>query len=67
MNRFAPYLKAIVAFVAPGAVILTGAVTAASLGGEAITQGEWVTALCATVITSAGVYAVPNTTAKHRA
>ena len=52
--------KAVVAFIAPGAIVLTSAVTEGSAGGEAITQGEWVTALCATVITAAGVYAIPN-------
>lgn len=62
MNTIAPYFKAVVAFIAPGAVVLTSAVTDASAGGAAITPGEWVTAACATVITAAGVYAVPNRT-----
>ena len=52
--------KAIVAFVAPAAVVLTSAVLENSAGGEAITQGELITAACATVITAAGVYVVPN-------
>lgn len=52
--------KALVAFVAPGAVILTSAVLENSAGGEAITQGEWVTAACATIITAGAVYGVPN-------
>lgn len=52
--------KALVAFVAPGAVVLTSAVQEVSAGGEAITSGEWVTAVCATIITGAAVYAVPN-------
>lgn len=52
--------KAVVAFVAPAAVVLVSAVTEASAGGETITQGEWVTAACATVITAAGVYLTPN-------
>lgn len=60
MNALAPYFKAVVAFVAPAAVVLTSAVTEASVGGEVITVGEWVTALCACVITGAAVYAVPN-------
>jgi len=54
------YWKAIVAFIAPAAVVLTSAVTADSVGGTAITPGEWVTAICACVITAAAVYAVPN-------
>lgn len=60
MNTLAPYFKAVVAFIAPGAVVLTSAVTDASAGGELITSGEWVTAVCATIITGAAVYAVPN-------
>lgn len=70
MNTFAPYFKAIIAFIAPGAVVLTSAVTESSAMGEIITQGEWVTALCATIITGATVYAVPNYPAsngKHEA
>ena len=59
-NKLAPYWKAFVAFLAPGAVVLVSAVTASSAGGESVTSGEWVTALCATVITAAGVYATPN-------
>ena len=62
MNTFniGPYWKAVVAFFAPAAVVLTSAVTEASVGGTVITQGEWITAICACVITSAAVYAVPN-------
>jgi len=60
MNSLAPYFKALVAFIAPGAVVLTSAVAEASAGGELITGGEWVTAICATIITGAAVYAVPN-------
>lgn len=55
-----PYFKAVVGFIAPGAVILTSAVQESSAGGELITSGEWVTAICATIITGAAVYAVPN-------
>lgn len=70
MDAVKPYLKAVVAFVAPAAVVLTGAVLEGSVGGEAVTTGEWITALCAAVITSAGAYAVPNIpdgTGKRRA
>lgn len=55
MDRVAPYWKAVVGFIAPGAVVLTSAVTEVSAGGTAITTGELVTAGCACVITSAGV------------
>jgi len=61
VNALAPYFKALVAFIAPAAVVLTSAVQSNSVGGELITSGEWVTAICATVITGAAVYAVPNT------
>lgn len=60
MHKLAPYWKAVVAFVAPGAVVLTASVQDASAGGEAITAGEWVTAACACIITGAGVYGVRN-------
>lgn len=60
MDKIAPYFKAVVAFIAPAAVIITSAVLPGSAGDEAITAGEWITALCATIITSAGVYTVPN-------
>jgi hypothetical protein len=55
MDRIRPYWKAIIAFVAPGAVVITSAVTDASAGGQTITTGEWVTAACACVVTSAAV------------
>jgi hypothetical protein len=60
MNSIAPYWKAVVGFIAPGAVILTYAVTADSAGGDFVTTGELVTALCACVITGAGVYSKSN-------
>ena len=60
MNKLAPYWKAVVGFVAPGAVIVGSAVTEASDGGTSITAAEWVTALVACVVTSAGVYGVAN-------
>jgi hypothetical protein len=49
------YAKAVVGFVAPGAVIIGASVTSASDGGTAITTAELVTALVACVVTSAGV------------
>lgn len=61
MHTFAPYWKAIIAFIAPGAVVLTSAVTEASAAGETITSGEWITAACAAVITGAAVYGKSNT------
>lgn len=60
MNNVGRYWKAIVGFVAPGAVLIGSAVMEGSAGGERITTGEWVTALVACVVTSAGVAAVSN-------
>lgn len=60
MNQVAPYWKAVIGFVAPAAVVIVSAVMQGSAGGEAITQGEWITAACAAVITAAGVYAKGN-------
>lgn len=55
---------AIIGFVAPGAVVLTSAVTARSELGAVITTAEWITAACACIITSAAggftVYRVEN-------
>ncbi len=60
MNRIAPYWKAVVGFVAPGAVIITAATLQGSAGHDVITQAEWITAACACVITAGGVYAKSN-------
>ena len=54
------YWKALVGFFAPGAVIIGSAVMDTSDGGSKITAAEWVTALVACVITSAGVAAANN-------
>ena len=73
MNHIAPYWKALIGFVAPGAVIIGSAVTDSSVGGEMVTQGEWITAIVAAVVTAAGVYAksnaepIPDGTGEHRA
>lgn len=60
MNKLAPYWKAIVGFVAPGAVNLVAALQDGSKGGDVITQSEWIGAGLACVITSAAVFAIPN-------
>lgn len=60
VDRVAPYWKALVGFVAPGAVTIGSAVLASSDGGSRITVTEWVTALVACVVTSSAVYQVPN-------
>ncbi len=60
MSKIAPYLKAVVGFVAPAAAVLIASVLEKSPAGENITTGEWVTALCAALVTAGGVYGVPN-------
>lgn len=60
LGTFAPYAKAVVAFVAPGVVLLTQAVTESSPGAATVTGPEWVGIGAACVLTAAGVYAVPN-------
>lgn len=61
MNVLRPYAKAILGFLAPGAVTITAAVLETSDGGTRVTTAEWVTAVCACLISGAAVYAVPNT------
>ena len=65
MDKLAPYWKAVIGFIAPGAAILISSVLEGSAGGEAITAGEWITAVCTAVITAGTVYAVPNKPATH--
>lgn len=60
MNRLAPYWKAFVAFVAPGAVVLGSSVLDGSDGGSTITLAEIVTASVACIVSAAAVYRVPN-------
>lgn len=59
-DYIAPYWKAFVAFVAPGAVALIAAVQPDSAGGSAITTAEVVAAVCACFVTAGGVYLTPN-------
>ena len=63
MRRFdpRPYAKAVVGFIAPGAVLVGSAVTDASTGGSSIVAAEWVTAAVACIVTAAAVWRVPNT------
>jgi hypothetical protein len=61
---WAAYWKAVLAFIAPAAGVLIFAVNEASAGGEAITQAEWVTALCTAVVTSGSVAAKGNVARK---
>ncbi len=60
MNKFAPYWKAAVGFIAPGASLLIAAVLPSSDGGSAITLAEWITAGATCVVTAGAVYAAPR-------
>lgn len=60
MDKIAPYWKAVIGFVAPGAVVIVSSVLEGSDGGTVVTASELITALCAAVITAAGVYAKSN-------
>ena len=60
MDRIAPYWKAAVGFVAPGASLLIAAVLPGSDGGSAITAAEWITAGATCIVTAAAVYAAPR-------
>lgn len=60
MNMISRYWKAVIGFVAPGAVLIGSATLSESAGGDHITTSEWVTALVACVVTAAGVYTARN-------
>lgn len=53
-------LKAVVGFLAPALVFLGTAVLESSDGGTSITGSEWLQALIAAVVTSAGVFSASN-------
>lgn len=63
MNTVSRYWKAVVGFIAPGAVLIGAATLSESAGGDHITQSEWITALVACIVTASGVAAVRNTPA----
>jgi uncharacterized protein (DUF362 family) len=64
MKSFNRYWKAIVGFVAPGAVLIGSATMTETPGGESITQGELIRAVVAMVVTAAAVYFVPGDPAR---
>lgn len=55
LGKLPYYWKAVMGFLAPAAVVLTASVLEGSAGGESITQGEWITAACAAVVTAGAV------------
>lgn len=56
LESLAPYRKAIVAFLAPGIIILGAPLTQ----GHAPAASDWWTALGAVLVASFAVYATPN-------
>jgi hypothetical protein len=52
--------KAVLAFLAPGAIIIGSAVLPVSDGGSNITWPEVITALVAMIVTGSGVYKTRN-------
>ncbi len=60
MDTVGRYWKAIVGFIAPGAVIVGSSTLSGSDGGSNITTAEWVTAIVACIVTAAGVGVVKN-------
>lgn len=57
INQVRRFSKAIVGFIAPGAVLVIASVQDGSPGGEAITAGEWWT-IAATCVAAAGGVAI---------
>jgi hypothetical protein len=60
VDLIARYRKAVLGFIAPGAVIIGSSVQTGSDGGSAITGAEWITAVVACIVTGAAVGAVGN-------
>jgi uncharacterized membrane protein HdeD (DUF308 family) len=60
VNAIAPYLKAVVGFIVPGIIALIAAVSDGSDNGQTITGPEWIGIAAACILTSAGVWGVPN-------
>jgi hypothetical protein len=60
VNAIAPYFKAVIAFIVPGIIALIAAVSDGSDNGSKITGPEWIGIAAACILTSAGVWGVPN-------
>ena len=58
IEQLQPYWKAVVAFFAPGILVLCAPLTA----GRVPTQADWLMALGVALTTALAVYAVPNVT-----
>ena len=60
IEKIAQYRKAIAAFLVPGLAVLATAFLPGSDGGTAITAGEWVNIVIATLSAGVAVTAIPN-------
>lgn len=60
MKHIAPYWKAIVGFIAPGAALVVAALLPESDGGSVITQAEALRAVAVCFVTGGAVYAGPS-------
>jgi hypothetical protein len=67
MDAIAPYWKAVIGFIAPGATVIISALVEASDGGTRVTGSEWLMALMTAIVTAAAVYTVPNKTRRKTA
>jgi hypothetical protein len=56
VRKIGPYWKAVVGFIAPGAVVVGAAVES----GAPLDGRLWISAAVAAVVTAAAVYGVPN-------
>jgi hypothetical protein len=66
MSRLAPYWKAVVAFLAPGAVVVAMAAQREFAGGEPLTSSVWIYAAATCVVSAAAVYFAPKNADKKQ-
>lgn len=60
IKNIGKYWKAVVGFAAPAASVIALSTLPGGDGGSSITKAEWITAIAAAIITSAGVGATGN-------
>lgn len=60
MDAIAPYWKAVIGFIAPGATVVITSLVEGTDGGTRVTGSEWLMALMTAIVSAAAVYTVPN-------